>query len=411
MNNNRYIFCIVWLFAVNVLQAQDVPNYRIIPSQAYSGAVSEYFDSVEYIPLETTKESTFGEARNIIVTDSSIVVYDYDARTCLFFTSDGKFIRKIVEGAYAYSRIYFDQPKKQVVLITDDYATDRQYISYYSETGIIVDKFQMRVVSTSGIKLEIVPIGSGYFASGTNFHLWPDKQPVDSSFELIKIYRGQTLHKSLIPYNQQFHLAASILVGFIEASGFVENKAFHIGTPLEHEIYKITKDTAVKICKLVFPLDYSFTQEVIKSQDRKALEEMNRAISTDMQKVLFVNNILFRNNILFFKVNTKALRSSSRPEAGAKRNFIYNIKTGQLVSMERIRPDTKSYFLPVTGTIFEFTYFNGSFYTQIASSKMFTEKKKGKSRNPQYPPVLQEYFKTQNRKSNPVIIKMRLKER
>ncbi|GAB3431199.1 6-bladed beta-propeller [Niabella aquatica] len=408
------IITLFFLFIVpGVAAAQKVPKIRIDPAQAYGGSASEYFESIEYIPLETTKESTFGEARNILITDSSIVVYDYDTRSTLFFTPDGKFIRKVKEKESSYSRIYFDQYNRQIVIITEDDFTGMQYASYYSKTGIAQSKAKIQTGGTTAVKSRTIPIGSGYFATGTSFLLWPDKDPVDSSFGLVKIYKSEKLYKSLLPYNQQKHLAASILVGSVEMDGFVVNGTFYIGTPLEHEIYKLTKDTAVKVCKLVFPSDYSFPKETIESGDRKMLEDINRTISNDMQKVLFINTILFHNKLLFFKVNTKAISFSSGSEAKSQRNFIYNTENGKLVSMERINPDSLTYFLPITGyntSISGFMYSNGNFYTQIASLKMFAEMEKNKFRNPQYPPALQQYFNTQNRKSNPVIVRMKLRD-
>ena len=41
------------------ISAQEVEKLRIDPSQAYGGKVSEYFEQLNYIPLETTKESLY----------------------------------------------------------------------------------------------------------------------------------------------------------------------------------------------------------------------------------------------------------------------------------------------------------------------------------------------------------------
>lgn len=52
---------------------------------------------------------------------------------------------------------------------------------------------------------------------------------------------------------------------------------------------------------------------------------------------------------------------------------------------------------------------SGYYYTTLSSLAMFTEMKNTKSRNPHYTPTLEEYFKTQSRKSNPVILRMKIK--
>lgn len=53
--------------------AQQVRKLRIDPKQAYGGHVSEYCEDVEYIPLETTKESLFGNINSLIITDTSLL--------------------------------------------------------------------------------------------------------------------------------------------------------------------------------------------------------------------------------------------------------------------------------------------------------------------------------------------------
>lgn len=96
-------------------------------------------------------------------------------------------------------------------------------------------------------------------------------------------------------------------------------------------------------------------------------------------------------------------------------NFIYDTLSTKLISMERLVPDVHNYFLPILGNgsmiVFDGLYFHkGAYYTPISSLEMFAANVSTKSKNPQYPEVLKQYFKTQTRKSNPVIVRMKLKE-
>ena len=69
----------------------QVLKIRVNPQQAFGGPASEYFDTIEYIPLETTKESLFGYPGQLILTESTIVVADPDTRCILFFNlKDGR---------------------------------------------------------------------------------------------------------------------------------------------------------------------------------------------------------------------------------------------------------------------------------------------------------------------------------
>ena len=93
----KIIGCLLVLTTFGItLKAQEVPKLRIDPAQAYGGVVGDYFDEVNYIPLQTTKESLFGAISNMIVTDSSYVISDNDTRAVLFFKKDsGYFILKL----------------------------------------------------------------------------------------------------------------------------------------------------------------------------------------------------------------------------------------------------------------------------------------------------------------------------
>lgn len=78
-------------------------------------------------------------------------------------------------------------------------------------------------------------------------------------------------------------------------------------------------------------------------------------------------------------------------------------------------PDMKSYYLPIIDAshyfqIYGLQYYGNHMFSSLSSLQMFAAREATKSKKPQYAPVLQEYFKTQNRKSNPVIVKMKLKE-
>lgn len=87
--------------------------------------------------------------------------------------------------------------------------------------------------------------------------------------------------------------------------------------------------------------------------------------------------------------------------------------------MQDLEPDSLSSFLPVTDASSDFydfksrgfhMYENGYFYTNYSSLAMFTFKEQSEGKTTKYPPNLEAYFKTQNKKSNPIIIKLKPKQ-
>ena len=57
---------------------------------------SDFFSEVEFVPLETTKNSMIGEIFTVRMYADTLFVFDQNiAKTLFLFTRDGKFIRKI----------------------------------------------------------------------------------------------------------------------------------------------------------------------------------------------------------------------------------------------------------------------------------------------------------------------------
>ena len=74
----KYLSYILFSFILftSAAKAQSPQKIRIVPKQAYGGPVSEYFNKIEYIPLETSKESLFGDINNLTITDDSYIISD-----------------------------------------------------------------------------------------------------------------------------------------------------------------------------------------------------------------------------------------------------------------------------------------------------------------------------------------------
>ena len=100
---------------------------------------SQFVDSLEYIPLETTDECLIGKITDIALTDDRIFVLDELQQTVWVFTSDGRYINRIGkrgEGPGEYLRITqleYDKTKNQLIVLSSSKlffydATNGEYI-------------------------------------------------------------------------------------------------------------------------------------------------------------------------------------------------------------------------------------------------------------------------------------------
>jgi len=393
---------------------QDVSKIRIDPSHAYGGKASDFFEAIEYIPLETNSESLFGDVYQMVATDSTIVISDYDTRSVLFFTTGGKYITKVKIREDESPVIAADLQKREIVIKAID-KSGNVVSSYFTFKG---QHKKNRVAGKLASKApNLTSIGDGFYAVLNSGHLYPNKTPKDSIYHLIDIYKDTSLYKSFLPFNQKKQLSFSYLAGSLGAiqNNSISDGSFYTSTPYDFYVYKVNKDSAIRQYQFVFPSSRVVPTNVLTSDDLKYLDSLKYSIEHNPGIICEVRNIFFLKNRLFFRIIPGIFITRPSSEEFNQYNFVYDTISGQLASLERITPDEKSSFLPFVNngfmTVIYGLYFSsGCFYSSVSSLQMFAAKENTQDKHPQYPPALQAYFNTQNRKSNPVIVKMKLKD-
>jgi hypothetical protein len=414
---NKLAKCILFLILVILLTgvnatAQEVPKLRIDPAQAYGGNVSDYFDSIEYIPLETTKKSLFGESARMILTDSSIVISDNDTRAVLFFSNSGRYLSKVQFSQSILNIPSADYDKTNNIIIVGYYneVKQKRENSFYSITGKLLSLDS--VTKKNIVYNYYLSLNNGYSLKTNSCIFLTTEKPRDTVHYAIDVYKGSKLYKSFLPYNPKYDMAICGLVGYMSIGRVVNETAYYC-VPLRYLVYRVSKDTVTKMFQFVFPANRSLPERIINSKKLETIDSVNHALWGDSRIILNVSDIFFNNRSLFFHLIPRRYIYTEGSDEINQYNFIYDTISHKLVSLERMSPDTKSYYLSFfdeRGSISGLSYDHGYFYTSISSLEMFSAKEATKSKYPQYPPVLQEYFSTQNRKANPVIVKMKLKD-
>jgi hypothetical protein len=416
----KYLLCVIAIITVAISIAQEVPKLRIDPAQAYGGTVSEYFNRVEYIPLETSKESLFGDVFLLLVTGSSIVVYDLDTKYVLFFNLSGKYITKIKENWPPV--ISYDKVKQRLKVISTEIGTNGQQAkklnsAYYSCTGTKINEEPPIGLIKMDENATLFPMQNDFYLSARSCYFPAGKRPVDSVIYLAKIYHGDSLYRSVFPLNQKDNPCfCSVLGGQANITPIPNDPvAFYASLPSEYAIYKVNPDTTIKLYQLVLPANSSVPKNLLASNNQLYLDSFRNGRGIPQRVIKGIKNVYISNQLLMFKLDPFGVPLfNNSSEIEYQYNFMYNTGSGRLVSLERITPDATNYFLPLAGSfhfaLFGLQHANGNFYTCVSSLEMFSARVKTKTQNLQYPPVLEEYFRTQNRKSNPVIVKMKLKE-
>ena len=260
---------------------------------------------------------------------------------------------------------------------------------------------------------DMTSLGGGYYLNTESCYFEPGKKPVDSVIYALSIYKNEAIYKSFLPFNAAITPGKCALGSWPNISPSNQDSVVYVSIQYDNTIYRVTKDTVQKIYTLVFPFNRMFAKDLLETTDPKQIDSL-RDNSYKMTDIISgVSNIYFEGDLLLFKIDQRSYQWTQGTEDTKQYNLIYNLKTGRLVSLERITPDERSSFLPLMGGFYTsirgMIYNDGYFYSHVPSLHMFAAKENTKAKNPKYSNVMEKYFKTEDRKSNPVIVQMKLK--
>jgi hypothetical protein len=408
------ITCLLLLFTLQItnLTAQAVEKLRIDPSMAFGGTVSEYFEEVNYIPLETTKQSLFGDINQLVITDSSYVIFDFDTRSVLFFSLAGKYMTKIKLKENVWPWLAYEKPQHRLSMSFYDSQAKKNEVKYYSITG---RELAGKRTEAASFQSHHIPLNNGFSVATGYCYFDNGMKPVDSVAYLLKVYKNDTsLYKSFFPYNQTVNMAACAFGGgFGKINASEEKDAVYVSPPFDGGIYKVTKDSAIKLYQVVLPLSRAVPKYISQSNDNRLIDSLRNANWPDENTITGLTNIFMFDDFLLFKLNAGRYSWTQGAESTKQYNFIYNRKTDRLVSIERMKPDELNGFLPFADWRINYqglNYIDGFFYTTLSSLQLFNAKEATADKKPKYSPAIEKFFTTENRKSNPVIVQLKLKK-
>lgn len=381
---------------------------RIDPQSARGANISHVFDEVKFIPLETTKESLFGSIYDLKIVKNQFILFDYDTRAVLIFSKDGKFKGKI--DASKIPKDEADKSKTELYgyqLVEENQDTvialySSKYFFYFDLSGKQIKKVLHKDAGFNrDLKLadKETIIRQGHV----------EKMGKDSTNYEIAILRENKDTVGYFPFSMSRYETDQFLGGSSIYDYGVENELFFI-TTYNFNIYKVTPSKLSLAYRIIFPANNSLPQDFMANPlyKNKRIEYFQKN-----PKVFYgLNNTYKVGNHLYMQMRNLGGNKE------VKNAIIYNLNTAELTSLQDLTPDSLSSFLPVTdaGAYYDFAnkgfhlYKDDYFYTSYSSLAMFAFKEQLGTKNDKFSPQMTEYFRTQDRKSNPVIIQLKPKK-
>jgi hypothetical protein len=389
-------------------QEEPAPTkIRINPDAARGGTVSQYINTVKFITFENSPQSMFGNIDQLEVTDQYYIILDNtDTHSILIFNRQGKFHAKIESRKInpQNPNIYSFSFEKETKLIKVNFYFN---IYFFDLDGKIVMHKKNTANQYFGPEVSLGAGMSGnYLYAPSRPH--PKEDSVD--YELKTTADGRLLKKYL-PYllNIKFDdsRGSQSHMDFWPDACTADSVAYYT-RDYDYDIYKLTPYTFHAAYRFTFPLQLSlppnFREDTLFNNKRQMFIKKNNQI------IFKVVNFFKKTDNLFFKVLSTNFSNFS---------YIYNMRSQNLICIDKIISDTSSYFLPVTdaeigGLDFinhGIIHFDGeNFYTSYSSLVLFKQMEATKNRHPQYPSSLLAYFNDKkNLKGNPVLVQLKFK--
>ncbi|WP_165922841.1 6-bladed beta-propeller [Anseongella ginsenosidimutans] len=388
--------------------SQQQVTLRVDPHHAHGGAASDVFEEINYIPLESTKESLFQRIDQLLVTDDYFIILDRIGNSILIFDKNGKFHRRLdgLPGAekvslprMQFKAISVDPVKKQLVVtrphfMTEKIRQDGRTVFYFDFNGNFIKKhtysFYFRDFCSIGqekILFSVSPPGLKEFKAGQFFRLGYYQS--DSV-----LYKNELLHKRGRDGADETGTGRDLSFNPATRQAMY-NDSF------QYTLHVLDSIGLQRTYRFIFPLANSLPADFTSNE--KYDGSRIQFIKEQPSPIIDIFSAYTLNDYLLFGL------FSMREGDYHWEEYIYNSRSGNLLSYSRIHPDSLSFFLPVYDSRI-LACDKGYVYGAVTSPKMYSYHAKNSRRNVDYPSELKEFFLKADRLANPVIIQLKPKK-
>lgn len=343
----------------------------------------DVFDSIRYIPLETTQLSIFSAINQLEVTPEHFFILDWSTNKIVIFKRDGKFVNTIkckTVREFAVNR--FNQN-----IVYQELSNDTTYI--YNYKGKLLKSFLTPLKRSNTFYLK-----ENYIANYKYFY--PEKFPANfpghkHSNLVFSDASGKT-HDQYLPYD-------TAAISYLEVPN-AEKQFYQTGTgvyfiePYSYDVYEIIDEQVSKRFHLRFPEEHllpaRFARNVKYKNSRLAYIEDNN------DKIYLVKNFYSIDSLITFKISTRKWENT----------FLYDRRTNTKISLFDILSGKDNNYMPLSDEVLASDL--KSLYCAVSSRNLFSTKFKmaGDINVEKLPFQLKEFFSRGSNLNNPVIIQL-----
>lgn len=408
-----FFFLMLQKFAFAQVAVPDTVVLRIDPEAAMGGLSAQFYSELTYVPLENSKKCVIGEVSKLEVVDKYYIVFDRGLDQIVLFNQDGSFHSKCANAPglrktssmmnnfnfNVFGDFAVDRLNSEIIVKTN---LDRDNLYVFDYEGVFKRKVSLDFGEAVKRFWGFACLGDGRCVYNVNASSLQQNAGAVENHVLHYTNNLSYDSKKELPYTPNLIAkGADVQTTFdgpFYQSGTVDRCFFT--RSYDYNLYLIDGAGIKQVFKMLLPLEYCVPNDFLTNEEQyktKRFEYLNN----NRKQVFSVSNIYSTGDYLFFKLNNNV--------QGRKTTFLYNLRSGSLVNLERVSPDDSTFFLPVISNNSSIKACDGNYiYSSFSSLELFNAKQAIKGKGPRYSATLNKYFSTQTPKSNPVIVKMKL---
>lgn len=398
---------LISFLAMSSANTQTGTTLRIDPKYAVGGTASQFFDEINYIPLESKKESTFGSAQRLQVSRRYFAFFDYSTKSVFVFEKNGKFKGSInslpMHGnidAVAMSLFNFvlDKTSENIFIVYDK--GDKKHskrLAVFDGSGKLLQSRQLNETFYElGCSFAFLGGGRAVFSSGNYY----DKNL--SSHYLFVVKNFDSVIGKILPKQQNDPLNKSWHDQLDQQSFSGEGSIWY--RLYDKTVYYITAEGTQSSFKFILPAAMTLDSTFYGDESVLKTEQSVDIYLQKHQKCISYLSTLQKTKSMFgfsFVKYNYTLPSDA---------YMYSLSTGTLYGNTKIIPDSLCYSLPLFNASEISGMDDGYIYLFIPAFSMFVTADANKDQSWKSNSVLSAYFaNAQNRKGNSVLVQLKLK--
>jgi len=368
----------------------------IDPGDTSSYKASEIFESIEYIPLETTESSKFSKITKMIVTKLYFVILDESLNEVLIFQKNGKFkcvIKPIVNNNQA-SHFGDFCIYNEIIKVTDDY---RNVIQEFDLSGEYLKEYNVTLSNIEYLISDEVKYNYRHFDDVEDNAVYWSKDGARFYNLIISDYKDAKIIDRFFEYNPNCIGRFDVFKNGPVISASIDGNVFYI-EPYSYDIYKFGRGRLIGHYKIrlpnnyLIPSDFITNEEYLQSRISFLNEHNNRHLIWGATALAPLNEDVFGFTLM--------------SQSDIEQNIIYFIKKNRFINMANIISDKICYALPIIEDRFKCT--DGiNLYASVSPKLIFQAVNQlGLFKYFKDDFIIRDFYLHGNGNSNPIIVKM-----